>query len=497
MSVSPENTVSGRDISFFMSGLNLWEPVTVSFLDPEGVPATWITSEDVHQVNTDDVRVTSQTLYPNPAGEISWERYAVQDATGPWTMDIGLSNSVFRTTYTLSDVRLGDVEKVLLGTLLTRREADDFVIYYSDLIPTALVADLQQHLIDAALLLDRQIQTETKQIPDIYLLGNRDIMDKVSTFTGINLGFENGYYTNFGERPGIFMRTDLLATEVRRLLTHEYVHHIFEGLSGVRNTPAWLTEGLAEYYEFYVAESGPRPQASEVRVYASADRARDAAQAGTLYPLADLDSQADWNSRGEGVSLQYAQAYMAVRFLNETYGPLSGKDLVLEIAAGADISEALVTVTGLDLTVFELQFNRWLTRWEDPERQSIIDYIAALDVILNEETANSNLRAQNLGATMTYQEAISSRTFLVQSTESLIEDLLNLSPPARAVDLHQEAIDHFGRVLVWLSLELQAAKAQDNGPLIAANDMIPEINARDFSLKRNVSNLEFVFNLSN
>ncbi len=479
-----------------MSGLNLWEPVTVSFLDPDGVPATWITSEDVHLVDADDVRATSQTLYPNPSGEISWERYAVQDVTGPWTMDIGLANSVFRTTYTLSDVRLGDVEQVLLGTLLTRRVAGDFVIYYSDLIPTALVADLQEHLIDASLLLDRQIQTDTKQIPDIYLLGNREIMDKVSTSTGIDLGFEDGYYTNFGERPGIFMRTDLLATEVRRLLTHEYVHHVFDGLSSVRNMPAWVTEGLAEYYEFYIAESGPRPHASELREFASADRARDAARAGTLYALADLDSQSDWNSRGDGVSLQYAQAYMAIRFLNETYGQLSGKNLVVEIAAGSDLSDALVAVTGLDLTVFELQFNRWLTRWEDPERQAIIDYLADLAVILAEETANSNLRAQNLGTTMTYQESISSRTFLVQSTESLIAGLQNLSPPARAAELNQEAIDHFGRVLTWLSLELQAAKAQDNGPLIAANNMIPEINARDFSLKRNVSNLEFIFNLS-
>ena len=68
-----------------------------------------------------------------------------------------------------------------------------------------------------------------------------------------------------------------------------------------------------------------------------------------------MDSQADWNSRTDQdeLALQYAQSYMAVRFLNETYGPLSGKDLVVEIGRGPAISDSIKTVTGLDLAVFE------------------------------------------------------------------------------------------------------------------------------------------------
>lgn len=285
LDVSPENTVSGRTVYFSVAGLPPWEPVTISFNDPAGVRATWITSEDVHLVNDSDVRATTLIMYPNASGELSWERYATQDATGDWTMDIDLAASVYRSVYTMEDLKLNDFERILLGTLLTRRDAGNFVIYYSELIPTALVVDLQEHLSETVLLLDRKIQTETKQIPDIYLLGNREIMNKVSTFTGTNLGFEDGYYTNFGERRGIFMRTDLLETEARRLLTHEYVHHIFGGLSRNQEMPAWLTEGLAEYYEFDIALSGPRPEASELRLYTSADLARTAAQDGTLFSL--------------------------------------------------------------------------------------------------------------------------------------------------------------------------------------------------------------------
>ena len=496
LDVSPENTVSGRTVSFSVAGLPPWEPVTISFNDPAGVRATWITSEDVHLVNDSDVRATTLIMYPNASGELSWERYATQDATGDWTMDIDLAASVYRSVYTMEDLKLNDFERILLGTLLTRRDAGNFVIYYSELIPTALVVDLQEHLSETVLLLDRKIQTETKQIPDIYLLGNREIVNKVSTFTGTNLGFEDGYYTNFGERRGIFMRTDLLETEARRLLTHEYVHHIFGGLSRNQEMPAWLTEGLAEYYEFDIALSGPRPEASELRLYTSADLARTAAQDGTLFSLNTLDSQSDWNSRtGDDVPLQYAEAYMAVRFLNETYGALAGKDLLVTMAKDSNLSDALNTVTGLDLELFELQFTRWLAKWDDLERKALSEYITALDVILTAETANSHLRAQNLQASMTYEETVNSHAFLVRSTEALIQDLQALSPPERAQALHQEIEEHFGRVLVWLSLELQAAEAFDNGLLIAANNTIPEINACDLNVKRNLSNLEFVLNL--
>ena len=90
-----------------------------------------------------------------------------------------------------------------------------------------MVVDLQERLSDTALLLERRTGTEMVQLPDLYLMGNRQIMDQVGAATGVNLGFEDGYHKSFGSRPGIYMRTDLLATEVRRLLDHEYVHRVF------------------------------------------------------------------------------------------------------------------------------------------------------------------------------------------------------------------------------------------------------------------------------
>ena len=96
---------------------------------------------------------------------------------------------------------------------------------------------------------------------------------------------------------------------------------------------------------------------------------------------------------------------------------------------------------------------------------------------------------------MTRQESINSSAALVQSTEELVAALQLLSPPERARELHQQTEDHLGRVLEWLSLEFQASQTQDNVPLRAANAMIPELSARDFTLKRNLSHLKFIFNI--
>jgi len=451
----------------------------------------------VHVLELDRSEVTTIQMYPTTLGELEWTRYGAQDQEGGWMVEINIGGSIHSATYSLESLTLRDFEKVSLGTLLTKHEAQGFDLYYSDLVPTALVADLQEHITDAALLLAQRIQSEASSIPDIYLAGNRELMGLISIVTSIDLGFEDGYYITGGQLPGIFMRTDLLGTEVRRLLTHEYIHHIFDGLANDEILPAWLTEGLSKYYEFDVALLGPRPDATRLRLLTSTDLARTAAQTGSLFSLASLDNQTVWNSRTDQdeLALQYAEAYMAVRFLIETYGPLAGKDLVEEIGLGTSISRSLETVTGLDLGVFESRFIRWLARWEYPERALLSDYVIELDAILATESAISEQRAENIATPMFAQESISSRAALVQSTEELVAALQLLSPPERAQELHQQAEDHLGRVLEWLSLELLASQTPDNVPLRAANDMIPELRARNFTLKRNLSNLKFIYNL--
>ncbi len=497
MSISPEVAIASRDVSFALSGLPAWEPVSITFFNPQGVPASWITAEDVHVLEPDRSEATSIRMYPTTSGELEWTRYAALDEEGEWMVVMNIGGSEYFASYTMANLILRDFEKVSLGTLLTKHEAPGFTVFYSDQVPTALVVDLQEHIAGTALLLEQRIQSEAISVPDIYLAGNRDLMGMISIVTGIDLGFEDGYYITGGQLPGIFMRTNLQGTQVRRLLTHEYIHHVFDGLANDEILPAWLTEGLSRYYEFDTALSGPRPDATRLRQFTSTDLARAAAQSGSLFSLAALDSQTDWNSRTDQdeLALQYAEAYMAVRFLIETYGPLAGKDVVQAIGLGSSISESLEMVTGLDIGVFESQFDRWLARWEDPERALLSDYLIELDAILATESANSDQRAENFATPMFVSEEISASAALVQSTKILIDALQRLSPPERALELHQEAVENLGRVLEWLTLELQAAETRDNVSVRAANAMIPEINARGFTLKRNLSNLKFIFNI--
>jgi hypothetical protein len=49
--------------------------------------------------------------------------------------------------------------------------------------------------------MEQRLGVSTDQIPELYLLGNRDLLDLVSQDTGIDLGFEDGYYRNLVSNP--------------------------------------------------------------------------------------------------------------------------------------------------------------------------------------------------------------------------------------------------------------------------------------------------------
>ncbi len=260
---------------------------------------------------------------------------------------------------------------------------------------------------------------------------------------------------------------------------------------------AWLTEGLSRYYEYDIALSGPRANASIPRQFRAADLARKAAQDGGLFSLANLNSRPVWNSRldPDQISLQYAEAYMAVRYLNETYGPQSAKGVVEEIGRGFGLPDSINSVTGLELAAFESRFRLWLEGWEDASRASIAEFIAALDPILADQEAILTQRSKDTATPMPASRAAISRAALVNATEALIVRLQLLSPPEAALALHQETQDYFGRIFDWLTLEFQHADTLEDAKRVAANAMIPEINAREFLFKRNLSNLEFVLHL--
>jgi hypothetical protein len=91
LSISPEVTVASRNVSFALSGLPAWAPVSITFFNPQGVPASWITTEDVHVLEPDRSEATSIRMFPTTSGELEWTRYAALDEEGEWrvVMNIG------------------------------------------------------------------------------------------------------------------------------------------------------------------------------------------------------------------------------------------------------------------------------------------------------------------------------------------------------------------------------------------------------------------------
>ena len=126
------------------------------------------------------------------------------------------------------------------------------------------------------------------------------------------------------------MRTDFLRTELLRVLTHEYVHLVIGEKSQERDIPSWLNEGTAQYYEYALNLNGIRPDITQLRMYHASDVVKSAAVDDSMIGLRNLENQSSWNSQTDPsrILLQYSEAYMAVKYLNDVYGEKSSANII-------------------------------------------------------------------------------------------------------------------------------------------------------------------------
>ena len=75
------------------------------------------------------------------------------DVAGDWCVDIEISDQVASAAYSLKDLELNDVVAASQGTIMTEHPVPGIIIYYSNLAPSSLVVDLQEHLINTRLVL--------------------------------------------------------------------------------------------------------------------------------------------------------------------------------------------------------------------------------------------------------------------------------------------------------------------------------------------------------
>ena len=499
LSVDPGRPFAGRDISFTLEGLEPWREIAVEFVGPRGEPAEWITEDEARFAWIDGAPVTERTLYADGSGRVRWVRIGTQDREGVWSVRITVGGQTTTVSYPISQLQLPEQQRETVGAEFHRHQGLAADIYYSGFVPSTLAVDLQEHLAWVTDELWERLGIQSRQIPDIYLTGNRGLFEEVSRAIGEEVGFEAGYYISRGPRPGIYMRTDFLRSEVRMLLTHEYLHLVLDELAGSTPLPAWLHEGLAKYYEYEFSLQGERPNGARRLLYRNADTARSAALSGALLSLPSLESQADWNSQIDEarIRLQYAEAYMAVRFLTENHGANAPIDIARALAGGARLTDALQGSIALSYGEFQERLEGWLETWEDPTRTQIGEYIRTLDGIMSSEDAISQRRATDLESGDPLFQRVPVKRALVSDAEELVRELRNTPHPPRLESLHDDTLAYLATVVEWLSLELEYAETGMDSRRTQANEMISEIQARTNLVRRAIERERFTFHISN
>ena len=147
-------------------------------------------------------------------------------------------------------------------------------------------------------------------------------------------------------------------------MAHEYTHTIIEELSGrVFLSIKWLDEGLANYIA-HEAVSKTKYKENEVQWRASQTAiVRKALDEGRLFALKDTSTEVQWCPEGLGTPechLQYAQAYVVVTYLVQTYGIDKCKAILQLMEGGLSQEVAVQEALGISLAQFEADFRNYL-----------------------------------------------------------------------------------------------------------------------------------------
>lgn len=496
ITLDPSRPIAGRDVTFTVQGLLPWQDITVEFINPLGSPAPWVTENESRFRPTNGREVTQRRLFADQTGTINFTRITALDSEGIWSVRLTGLEQPITTTYPVVDLQLQDQGSKTLGVELRSHRGRASDTFYSSGVPSALAVDVQAHLSYAIDGIEERLGVRTGRIPDIYLLWGRETLRKVKlAAVGRELGFEDGFFWSGSPNAGIYMQANDFRSDVMRLTTHEYVHLLLDEVSDGADLTAWLNEGLAEYFAFELALSGSRPDSARRAFYRSTDLVTAAADAGVLFPLSDLESQRLWNSRSDDaeIALQYSQSHMAVRYVIETYGVNSVVEVVNTLANGTRLDAAIRQVTGITYATFERRFREYTGAWKDEDREAIRQYIATLQDILERNDSIRDRRREILQ--MSWEQRRGPLGNAASDAQDLLNELNGVDPPADMQNLHGEALVYLGRLVDWLSLQVEYYRTRQDSKRVESNDMIPEIDARSTGVHREVNSVIYNYQL--
>ena len=221
--IEPGQPMAGHDVSFTLTGLDPWQPVALSFRDPTGRSAEWIAPTETRFSWINGRPITGQWFHADEEGSLSWTRIGTLDREGTWSVVVAVDGVDYPVEYPVMDLPLPKPESAELGVELRRYRGSVSDTYTSALVPAALTIDLQSYLVWTMVVLSSEMGiARTSQIPDLYLAGSGDALDRIREEIGFDVPIEpDGFYSDVGGNPAVYIRTDYPLTSILRLLTHE------------------------------------------------------------------------------------------------------------------------------------------------------------------------------------------------------------------------------------------------------------------------------------
>ncbi len=136
--------------------------------------------------------------------------------------------------------------------------------------------------------------------------------------------------------------------------SHEYVHFVVTRLT--RNeTPIWLHEGIARWYE-----SRWRGPGGDILSPWSAAMLRDAARNGKLVTFAQMHPSMAKLPSQESAALAFAEVGVAVETMQRKGGPDAVRRVLEGVAGGRSADEAVALALGMPFPAFEKEWRRWM-----------------------------------------------------------------------------------------------------------------------------------------
>ena len=328
--------IAGREVTFTLKA-QPGQIVRIAHLNPDGKKVAWVFPNGSTR-SEDDEPITLKNRGADESGTVSWSRPGTLDLSGSWTVRVVFDPFTeapdtvdFRYMLDELEVEGKAQDSIHLGIDLGVINHGDFSTYYSKSVPAAIALDSSSRLQFPVRRLSEIWGSNAVPNPDLYLTGTLEEYTALFEYVvGTSTTWQRPFYRSprsrrTRDRPGVYVPLEKYAFEAGRhmILSHEHAHAMFYGMSVVKRPPnaTWVNEGLAVWSEYEAGlEDGGELEVSRSKSR-SVNRARSAVHSGNLFAMFDLESGKEWSGRTDDQrSLQYAQAYMAMRYMIERFG---------------------------------------------------------------------------------------------------------------------------------------------------------------------------------